>query len=543
MKRLLSFLLLMCLSYGGFTQVNFVKRLEISSDFYDDTFEMLRLETGVVAFRTIPEKGLNFRLVLQFINLDFDLNSEKGLFEYPVRSGYSLVGYDYSDEAAYLFFQKGTSLNADRYIFKINLEDNQGFEYEADNLLGMQLLEFLVENGKAIFMGDSDGRPAIQIFDLDDKSVHTIQGIYGNDTQIIQIQKLPEIDALQVVISRKGQYRNREIVINTYDFLGNLLREIRVDNFGEENQEILEGILLPPDRYQQALIGSYGIERRDAYQGMYIMDINEFGEYEFKLYTLEDFPGFFNYLPEKLREKRIAEVEKNAEKGKSNNIREVYSIRSVVPEEDAYYIYFDHYNIINSRGNNRPGGYRPGRYYRYDQLNRMGYTPFFNDVYNTRMGMNPMAMPVTTEFKYISAHFIKVGKEGNVIWDNASTYDEFGTLYPQPFGEMAVVENEVYHVYVKDLIIKMSYFKNGEKIFEDESFEIELVNEEERIRDTNAGSLQLVHWYGPYYLLSGNQRVRFLDENNKEDTKDVFFMTKILVEGDAFEAEDAQEGK
>ncbi len=524
--------------------MNFVKRLEIGSEFYDDTFEMLRLETGVAAFRTVPEKGLNFREKLQFINLDFELNSDKGLFEYPVRNGFSLVGYDFSDGAAYLLFQKGTSLNAERYIFKIDLADNQGFEYTADNLLGMQLLEFLVENGKAIFMGDADGRPAIQIFDLEDKSVHTIQGVYGNDTQILQIQKLPEIDALQVVISRKGQYRNRELLINTYDFLGNLLREIRVDEFGEDNQEILEGVLLPPEIYEQAMIGSYGIERRDAYQGMYIMDINEFGEYEFKLYTLEDFPGFYNYLPEKLKSKRDEEIAKNSEKGKSNNIRNVYSIRSVLSEDDAYYVYFDHYNIINSRGNNRPGGYRPGRYYRYDQLNRMGYTPFFNNVYDQQYVMNGSAMQViTTEFKYISAHFVKVGKEGNIIWDNSSTYDDFNTLYPQPFGEVAVVGDEVYHMFVKDLVLKMSYFKDGEKKFEDESFEIKLVDENERIRDTNAGSLQLVHWYGPYFLLSGNQRVRYLDENIKESNKDVFFMTKILVEGDEFELEDTEVGK
>ncbi len=543
MRSLIAFITSLLFAISANAQIDFVSRVEVPSDFYDDTFELMRLDEGLVAFRTVPEKGLNFRYNLQFMKMDFNLQTEDGLLEYAVQPGFDLVGYDYSDGDAYLLFQKGSNSNADKYIFRIDPSTNEGFQYEAKNLLSMQLLEFLVENEKAIFMGDADGRPAIQIYDLGDKSVHTIQGIYGNDTQILQIQKLPEIDALQVVISRKGQYKNRELLINTYDFLGNLLREIRVDSFGDNNQEILEGVLLPPLVYEQAMVGSYGIDRRDAYQGMYIMEINEFGEYDFKTYTLEDFPNFFNYLPEKLRDKRLKEIEKNIEKGKSNNIRNVYSIRSVIEEDDSFFIYFDHYNIINSRGSNRPGAYRPGRYYRYDQLNRMGYTPFVGDMFNSRFQGNPAALAVTTEYNYISAHFMRVAKEGNVLWDNSSTYDDFTTLYPQPFAEMAVVGDDVYHMFVKNLTIKMSYFKNGEMIFQDEDFDIQLTNPEERIRDTNPSSIQLSHWYGPYYILSGNQRVRFLNEDNKEETKDVYFISKLLVDGDKFELVETVDGK
>lgn len=540
MKQFLTIFLILFFWVTGQAQVKYVARTEVPSNLYDTPFEMMRLEEGIAAFRTIPEKGLSFKLVLQYIRLDFNLNSNDGLLEYPVRPGFDLIGYDYAEGDLYLLFQKGSSLNSEKYIFKIDSETNQGFEFNADNLLEFQLLEFLVENNKAIFMGDADGRPAVQIFDLEDKSVHTIQGIYGNDTQILQLQKLPEIDAIQVVISRKGQYRTREILINTYDLLGNLLREIRVDEFGEENQEILEGLLLPPFDYRQAMIGSFGLDRGDSYQGMYLMDINEFGEFDFKTYTLIDFPNFYNYLPEKLREKRIQEIIKRDEKGKTNNIRNVYTIRSVRNTDDAFYIYFDHLNVINSRGSIRPGFSQFGRYYRYDQFNRMGYSPFFDDAMGgVRYPNNPVAAQLTSEFQYISAHFIKLGKEGNVVWDNSSTYDDFSTTYPQPFGEMAVVGEDLYHVFVKNLTVKMSYFKKGEKVFENADFPIELINEEERIRETNANSIQLVHWYGPYFLMTGTQRIRFLDETNKEQTREVFFITKILVDGDLYESSES----
>lgn len=534
MKYILSFFLFVCISIQASAQVKFVSRFEIDSDLYDPLFEMMRIESGIVSFRTIPDKGRSFRRIFQIFKVDVNMNTD-GLIEYPIREGYDMKGYDIDGENLFILFQKGYSLNADKYIFKIDLVNNQGFEFEANNLLDTELVEFLVEEDKAIFMGNTDGRPVLQIFDLENKNIYTIQGIYGNDTQILQIRKMTEIQAFEVVLSRRGQYKNRELQINTYDLNGNLLREIEVDQFGEDRQEILEGILLPQENYQQAMIGSFGLDRRDAYQGMYIMNINEFGEYDFDLYTLEDFPNFFNYLPEKLKEKRDREIEKNVEKGKDSNIRNIYAIRDVRVTPDAYHIYFDHFNIINSRGNNRPGYFSPTSIYRYDRASRMGYSPFFNNVNRPSAFPNTTQLQLTTEYKYISAHFIKVGKEGNVLWDNASTYDDFLTAYPEAFGEIAVVGNDLYHLFVKNLLIKMSFFRNGEKVFDNIDFEIKLTNEEERIRETNASSLKLTHWYGSYFLLSGTQRIKFLDESGKEDNREVFFMTKILVDGDLYE--------
>ena len=61
---------------------------------------------------------------------------------------------------------------------------------------------------------------------------------------------------------------------------GNLITEVKVDQFGDPGQEILDAFLLPEEEdYQQMMIGSFGLERRGAYQGMYLMEINEFGEH------------------------------------------------------------------------------------------------------------------------------------------------------------------------------------------------------------------------------------------------------------------------
>ncbi len=534
MIRLSVFTIFFLFTFQISAQVEFVGRFEVESDLYDPGFQMSPIEGGIVSFRTIPEKGLNFRRVFQYFISDFNLNTAEGLIEFPMKEGYDMVGFDTDGNQLYVLFQRGYTVNSEKYILNIDLESKKGFEYIADNLLPLELVEFLVADRKVLFMGNRDGRPVIQIYNLDNKEIHTVQGIYSNDTQILQIRKLPELQALEVVMSRKTPYREREVSINTYDFLGNLIREIKIDKFAGQDQEIMDALLIQNGPYQKTMIGSFGIDRREAYQGMYILEINEFGEYEIKLYTLADFPGFYNYLGEKPKRRKDLEVLKELNKEKIPSIRNYYAIRDIQQTPDSYYVYFDQFSISNgSRGTNNL--YSPTSGYRYNNWSRTGYDPDVREFlrpngYNG-VGRIYQAIP---EYQYESAHFIKVAKAGQVLWDNAATYDGLITTYPEAFGEVAAIGDEYYHMYIRDLIIKLSYFKNGVKIFDNLDFEIKLPDENERIVETNPASLRLVHWYDRYFLLSGTQRVKFVREEGGSGTREVYFMAKILVDGELY---------
>lgn len=537
MKKIVLVLFLTILGHVLFAQVRFIERFEIESELNAPLFEMIEAEAGLVCFRTLPEKGLNMRRVFQYFIADRSLDSEEGVIEFPVKEGFDMLGYDIDQNQLFVLFTKGYALNAEKYLLQVNLATKRGLEFEIDNVLDMELGEFLVQDQKAIFMGTSDNRPVLQIYDIATKSVYTLQGIYGNDTQILQIKKNPETRSLEVVLSRKGAYRNRDIIINTYDMAGNVIQEVKVDQFAEPGQEIIDGILLSTGNYQEAMIGAFGLERRNSYQGMYIMDINEFGEFDFKLYTLADFPNFYNYLNEKTKGKRDAEILKELDREKIPSINSIYSIRDVRQTPDAYYVYFDQYSVSNSRSGFQNGMYSPTGGYRYDRWSRMGTTTFSDPYMANRFPMSSSYQTVP-EYRYVSAHFAKVAKTGQVLWDNATSYDEFVTTYSEAFGEVAVVGEDFYHMYVEDQIIKLSFFRNGEKIFENQEFELGLVNEEERIRDTNLASLRLIHWYDRYFLLSGTQRIRFLNDAGADEIREVYFLTKIVVDGDLYTPEE-----
>lgn len=318
---------------------------------------------------------------------------------------------------------------------------------------------------------------------------------------------------------------------------GNVIQEVKVDRFADRDQEIMDGILISTGNYQEAMIGAYGRESRNSYQGMYIMDINEFGEFDFKLYTLEDFPNFYNYLDEKAKAKRDNDVKKELDKERIPTINSIYAIRNIYQSPTAYYVYFDQYTVSNNRSGYQNGIYSPMGGYRYDRWSRMGMNTM-NDPYLANrfpMSGNYQTVP---EYRYVSAHFAKIAKEGQVFWDNSSSYNEMVTTYSEAFGEMAVVGEDLYHMFVEDETIKLSFFRNGEKIFENLEFELGLVDENERIRDTNLESLRLIHWYDRYYLLSGTQQIRYLNENGADQVREVYFLTKIVVDGDLYRPEE-----
>lgn len=539
MKKIVIILLVFLGSIPAPAQVEFLVRREEKAGNFDPFFEYVREGRELIAFRTLAKRAFSTDRVLQYTVFDDSLNSKKGLLELPVKQGYDMRGYDVDTGVLYVLLQQGTGLGAPRYILKVNLESGEGKNFPVNNLLDQDLVEFLVQNDHAIFMGVANMRPVVQVLDLNRQSIYTLQGVYGKDTQLLQIRKMTDLEAFDLVLKRKGQYRTSEVIINTYDLQGNLVREVRVDQFGSKDQEIIEAMIVQDGRYRTFMLGAYGISRGTSYQGMYLLSINEFGEYSAERYTLEDFPNFYNYLEGKSKERKDREVIRRLEKGKIPTIRNKYVIREVLTAEDGMYIYFDQYDPINSRESMRNWPFSPVGMYRYGNWSRA----LFMNGLNTPLpmdarGTGPLsARQMSTEYNYKSAHFVKIGKNGQILWENATSYDDFLTEYPRSFGEIATIGDEFYHAYVRNDRILLSYLKGGKKVFENMEFKLELPDENERIVSTDLESLELVHWYDRYFLLMGSQRIRYLKENGSGATRDVFFVTKVLVAGDLYQSE------
>jgi hypothetical protein len=532
MNRFLLALFLVLLALPVTAQLQFKERMETPAESFEPVFELMRIPSGLVAFRTFQSRKLNADLVFEYF-LMTDLLQSDTIKEVKIKEGFDMIGYDVDQNQLYVLFAKGDDAAADKYVLHLDLSTQIGMEYAADNLLPMDLVEFLVLDKKAIFMGSADARPVVQIFSLEEKTVQTVQGIYGNETHVVQILKLPKLAALEVVLRRRGPFKSQETLVLTFDLQGTLLRELKLDPLGDPDDEPLDGLLLAGSGYGQTLIGAYGKEVRNSYKGMYLAQINEFGEQNIGLYTLADFPNFYNYLSEKQRVKPEEILLEQLEKGKTPSIRNSYAIRDVKEFEDSYLVYFDQFSVSSSRGSGTVAPSLPSQRYRYDRASRMGYIPFYMDPYNSLSGP-VQTYTLVTEYTYRSAHFIQVAKTGQVIWDNSARYEDVNTTYPEPFAEFSVQGEDVFHLYLINDQIKLNYFKKGERLLENHTIPLELDKTQGEIQYTDLASLRLLHWYGPYYVLSGLQKIRFKNEQQKEEVREVFFIHKLLLDGDLY---------
>lgn len=523
-----------------FAQLSFEERWEVEAKYQENDFIVMQKPGGVIGFRAQPERGFNLRANFQYFTTNYTLEGSD-IKEVKIKDNFDLVGYDLEGDFLYALMQRGLTASSERYLLEINLETNEANEIPLENIYPMDLKEFLVLNKKAVFLGNADYRPVLQIFDMEANNVFTVEGIYGKETLVLQLRKDSELGIIDALVSKRDKYKTKQVSILSFDENGAKIREVTIDRLQDINHEIVEGMLTPIDNYQQSLIGTYGQRKREAYQGIYIADINEFGEYNVNYYTLEDFPNFYNYLNERQRERKWKELERQFNKDKVPNIKPVFSAREVINTDIGYLIYADNFNATNPRYIPRDGVYANDAY-RFNPNRRfydgMNYGPAYGSQLFNNYRYGPFSWQQEGEYKFISAYMIYIGKEGQVIWDNAFNLVNRITSIPGKYGEISFDGSKLHYLYLDGIQVYMSYLKNGEILFENEAFEIELVDENERIRDTQEISLNLSWWYDNYYLLSGKQKVRFLGNSGKEETKEVFFLTKISVNGDLYTPED-----
>ncbi|SHN27115.1 hypothetical protein SAMN04488057_11575 [Cyclobacterium lianum] len=508
----------------GHSQVQFTQRLELETKWMEDDFFVLPRDGGMVAFRMRSESGYGTKNIFEYVQADFQLEADSAR-QIVLEEFHELVGFDLDGQFLYILFNKGSQYNPEKSIFEINLETQSLNEMSLTSILEMELQDFLVFNKQAVFMGKYDFRPVIQILDIPSKEVVTVPGLFEKDARILQMRKDPELNVFDVVMSRRDFYKKKIVSILTFDANGDKLREVKINDLEDPSMEIVEGLLTSSHNYKQALIGPYGLRKKEAYQGLYFTKINQFGEYDNTFYSVSDFENFYNYLPDKTRERRLRKMERRLNRGKNVPIRNVVVTREINASDGYYLIYNDHFISSSSRSIPRDGMYASNFY----RLNPMmgGYGGLYNPLWMDPRFRNSQ---VSSQYKYLAAQFILLDEDGSIIWDNTLNLDNASKDQPVKFGEMSFTGDNLFYMYLDESDLLLSQIKRGEVVMQNESFEIELINENERIADTRDDSLQLLWWYDNYYLLSGKQRIRYQDEEGRAKSREVNFFTKIKVD-------------
>src|SRR5690606_6524477 len=130
---------------------------------------------------------------------------------------------------------------------------------------------------------------------------------------------------------------------------------------------------------------------------------------------------FYNYLPEKSRNRRLRSLEKALEKGRPRPIRNTLATREVIAQDGAYLVYNDHFVASSSRYFPRDGMYI-NNFYRMSPMARNwgGLGGYYSPLWT-----NPYYRPgqMGQEYKFLSAQMILLDESGEIIWENALSLD------------------------------------------------------------------------------------------------------------------------
>ena len=141
MNRYILALFFVLLALPVAAQLQFKERIETPAESYEPIYELMRIPSGLVAFRTFQSRKLTADLVFEYY-LTSDRMESDSIKEVKVKAGFDMIGYDIDEDQLYVLFARGDEAAADKYVLHLDLNTHIGLEYPADNLLPMDLVEF-----------------------------------------------------------------------------------------------------------------------------------------------------------------------------------------------------------------------------------------------------------------------------------------------------------------------------------------------------------------------------------------------------------------
>ena len=127
MNRFLLALFLGLLALPVAAQLQFKERMETPAESFEPVFELMRIPSGLVAFRTFQSRKLTADLVFEYY-LTTDLLQSEPIKEVKVKAGFDMIGYDVDEDQLYVLFAKGDEAAADKYVLHLDLSTDVGME-------------------------------------------------------------------------------------------------------------------------------------------------------------------------------------------------------------------------------------------------------------------------------------------------------------------------------------------------------------------------------------------------------------------------------
>lgn len=502
-------------------------RIELPLPKESNAYHTIPLGQKGVALISKPEKR-KYRVQKFNTNLEQEWSTDG-----EILSNLDFVASSYDGSSIYLLFNRYRS--PEYQVVKVSAGPGFVENFMFQTIERFQITDFKTLGYSAFLAGTLKDEPVLIQTNLQTGQSKVLPTAVKGTLSIQSVEVDTTFQVVNVSLVIKNG-RSIKIVVRSYSETGQFISEVGPNP--EEGLALLNGRLQILNESEKLLIGTYGLSSRQSAssatsQGLYISKFVNDQEQFTQYHSFTDFAHFFDYLGDRQLEKMERRIQKKKDDGQDLKLNYRLLVHDIIPSDNQYLIvaeaFYPEYKYNNNLYGSRSYWGNPwmfGSGFGYGLYNPY----FFNPYYGARRygGYNNQ---VFDGFVYTHAIVAGVDFSGKLIWDNSVKFDnvksselrEKVTATPKDNGHTQIVYGNKGTIWTKTV--------DKDKTVEAErSIVIPTELEGDKIRSTATD--EVCHWFGPYYLAWGEQRISNASAGDvaTRGRRNVFYLNKITFQ-------------
>jgi hypothetical protein len=414
----------------------------------------------------------------------------------------------YYDDQIFILMKDRFNPFAEFSVIVAQIETGNYVMRPIKTLLAFQPTYFTVTKEAALIGGYFNYRPLVLYYSFAKDQSKMLPGFYNDTGELDQI-RADDNGNIDIVVSGKNMVnRRRSLWIRNYDRNGDLVKTIFLQP--DDDKNLIFGRSVGQPGGNQIVCGVYG--RYSEYsRGVFVANIDPYGEYTIKYYNYGDLERFFNYMKAR-RERRVKDrIERKKVRGHKIKFNYRLMVNDFLPYGNQFVMlgeaFYPHYSYPNQRN--------------------MGTSYWMNGRSPTLV--NPMFRGdlVFDGYQYTHAVVIGFDKAGNLKWDNSFEINDVRTMQLEQFVKIHPEKDKISLLYLFDNVIRTKVIKDTD-ILEGKSYNpLETGSPDDFLKDRDTQQAKLEYWYGDVFYATGIQNVRNKKDDGANIARRVFFINKI----------------
>ena len=497
-----------------FSQIEQSDHFEIDFKWKDENYVVIsNEEQGVTLIQTdISALSKEYPVMIKHLNKELELVWSD---TFKIERKFSFRGYHYLKNSTYLLFQNSQLLNKVR-LFQLDHGKQEIKDFEVTEIVDLEVQEFEVIQNTAIVGGYYEERPVVFAYDMEKEALKTLAGVYQNDSELLEVKVNKDSVTFNVLASKLDEKKDRTIIVNTYDYEGNLVRDYTLNT--SIDYDLIGAVSSSINDISQVIVGHYGYKSSSIPSGIFVNYVNRTGEQTMTYHNYGLLPSFFDFMGDKRANKLRSKASAYQDNQKEYRFRTQPVMREMVEEGDYLVLFEEHFKPVKE-----PDSYtdlQRRNFNRINYYNRYNYlTP-----YPGALTSNPFYIP-PNDFDFTHAYTLVLDQQGKIQWDGYMEIDDELEGSLDEFGKFQWAgDHAVYMLYHEEKL--RAKWLDAQKEAQEITDEITPPNENEEIRSEQKGSSGILKWYDQYFLVYGVHQVKPVDEKSRK----VFFLNKVSLE-------------